>query len=101
MTADSSKHKVQLHWQIVIALVASILISLLVIFVTGRDSEFANNIIGICDFFGELFLNALKMVVVPLIATSIISGVMGLGSERNFGRLGLKTIGYYIVTFIT
>lgn len=98
MTADSSKHKVQLHWQIVIALVASILISLLVIFITGRDSEFANNIIGICDFFGELFLNALKMVVVPLIATSIISGVMGLGSERNFGRLGLKTIGYYIVT---
>ena len=38
------------------------------------------------------------MVVVPLIVSSIISGVMSLGSERNVGRIGLKVLIYYSVT---
>jgi Na+/H+-dicarboxylate symporter len=47
---------------------------------------------------GEVFLRALNMVIVPLIATSIVSGVAGLGSGRQLGRLGLKTIAYYLTT---
>jgi Na+/H+-dicarboxylate symporter len=47
---------------------------------------------------GDVFLRALNMVIVPLIATSIISGVAGLGSGRDLGRLGLKTLGYYLTT---
>ncbi len=38
------------------------------------------------------------MIIVPLILTSIISGVTSIGDAQNLGRLGLKTITYYITT---
>ena len=47
---------------------------------------------------GDIFLRALKMVIIPLIFSSIISGVTSMGSGKNLGRLGLKTISYYITT---
>ena len=47
---------------------------------------------------GTLFLNALKMIIIPLILSSIISGVANIGDANNLGRLGLKTFGYYILT---
>lgn len=49
---------------------------------------------------GDLFLRALKMVIVPLILSSIISGVANIGNAENLGRLGLKTFSYYIMTSI-
>ncbi len=49
---------------------------------------------------GEIFLRALKMVVVPLILFSIIYGVASIGSGDNLGRIGLKTMGFYIGTTI-
>lgn len=49
-------------------------------------------------WMGTLFLNALKMLIVPLVLSSIISGVTSIGSASNLGRLGLKTFGYYITT---
>jgi Na+/H+-dicarboxylate symporter len=49
---------------------------------------------------GDLFLRALKMIIVPLILTSIISGVTSIGDAQNLGRLGLKTITYYIITSV-
>ena len=45
-----------------------------------------------CDFLGKLFLNALKMVVIPLVLTSVICGVAQISSDQDFGRLGLKTV---------
>ena len=53
---------------------------------------------GSSEFVGSLFLRALKMLIVPLIAASIISGVASLGDTRSLGRLGAKTAGYYIGT---
>ena len=50
------------------------------------------------EFVGTLFINLLKMLIVPLIASSIITGVVSLGSGRDLGRLGLKTLSFYIVT---
>jgi len=49
-------------------------------------------------FVGDMFINALKMVVIPLIITSLIVGVTGLGDVRHLGSLGLKTITFYMVT---
>ena len=46
----------------------------------------------ILDFFGSLFLNALKMIVVPLILSSIIVGVRNMASQNAFGRIGGKTV---------
>ncbi len=49
-------------------------------------------------FLGTIFLNALKMVVVPLIIASMIVGVTSLGDIRRLGRTAGKTLFYYVVT---
>ncbi|MBI2743240.1 MAG: dicarboxylate/amino acid:cation symporter [Chlamydiales bacterium] len=50
------------------------------------------------DLFGTLFIKALTLIVVPLVASSIISGIARMGSDKTFGRLGLKTFGFYVST---
>ena len=50
------------------------------------------------DYVGTLFLNALKMIIVPLITSSIIVGVAGIGSGGNLGALGGKTLLFYATT---
>jgi Na+/H+-dicarboxylate symporter len=49
-------------------------------------------------FLGEMFLNALKMVVVPLVMTSVIMGISALGDVRKLGRVGTGTLLYYTAT---
>jgi len=51
-------------------------------------------------FLGTLFLNALRMLIIPLIVAAVISGVAALGDVRKFGKLGGFTVGYYICTSI-
>lgn len=90
--------KLSLHWQILIALLLSVLISLAFIVTHSQESGLAQAVIAVCDFFGELFLNALKMIVVPLIMSSIICGMVGIGGQKHFGRMGLKTLSYYFLS---
>lgn len=80
----------ELHWQVAIALVAAALAGWLI----GPDPAFLAG----CGFAGKLFLNALKMVVVPLIVSAIISGVAAVSDAGGLGRMGLKTLGYYLGT---
>src|SRR5690349_9138407 len=54
--------------------------------------------LSLYNLIGQLFLNALSLVVVPLVAASIITGIAKLGSEHSFGSVGLKTLGYFILT---
>jgi len=49
-------------------------------------------------WLGELFLTSLKMLIVPLVAASIITGVAGLGDVRKLGRMGGISISYYACT---
>jgi Na+/H+-dicarboxylate symporter len=49
-------------------------------------------------WLGTLFLNALKMIIVPLIASSMIVGISGLGDIRKVGKTGMWTIAYYLTT---
>jgi proton glutamate symport protein len=55
---------------------------------------------AVFGFIGDLFLRLLQMIVVPLVATSIITSVARLGQDQAFGRLGLKTIGWYTTTTV-
>lgn len=50
------------------------------------------------DFIGELFLNALKMLIVPLVVSSMISGIASLGDVRKLGKPGLMTVFLYAAT---
>ena len=85
----------KLHWQILIAIVLAGFAGQLAgeTATIGTTSWYA-----IFDFFGTLFINALKMLIVPLIASSIIVGVAGIGSSGNLGKLGGKTLLFYALT---
>ena len=50
------------------------------------------------EFIGELFLNALKMLIVPLVVSSMISGIASLGDVRKLGKPGLLTVFLYAAT---
>ncbi len=87
--------KLQLHWQILIALALAVIAGLS----TGTDAGlFGITFYSIYEFFGTLFLNALKMLIVPLIVSSIIVGIAGIGGSGALGRLGGKTLAYYATT---
>jgi proton glutamate symport protein len=87
--------KLKLHWQILIALLLAVIAGTL----AGTDAElFGMRFYAVFDFIGTLFLNALKMLIVPLVVSSIIVGIAGIGSGAEFGKLGLKTLLYYLST---
>ncbi|MFW6020266.1 MAG: dicarboxylate/amino acid:cation symporter [Bacteroidales bacterium] len=64
------------------------------------EAAYKNKEVSYISWMGDLFLRALKMLIIPLILSSIVSGVANIGSGDNLGRLGLKTIGYYLMTSI-
>ncbi len=78
-----------LHWQILAALIAAA--------VAGMTVPADSTVVEVLDFIGTLFLNALKMLVVPLILAAIIAGTANL-SGGALGQLGLKTLTYYLTT---
>jgi Na+/H+-dicarboxylate symporter len=49
-------------------------------------------------WIGTLFLKALKMIVLPLVVSSLLSGIVGLGDLRKLGRMGGRAIGWYLTT---
>jgi proton glutamate symport protein len=83
----------QLHWKIIIGLVL------------GTVYGIASAINGWSDFtsdfispFGTIFLNLLKLIAVPLVVSSLITGVASLSDTRKLSRIGWKTIALYIST---
>ncbi len=87
--------KIKLHWQIIIALVLAVIAGT----ITGEDAGIgAFKFYDLYAFVGSLFLNALKMLIVPLIASSIIIGIAGMSGHHALGRMGGKTILYYATT---
>jgi proton glutamate symport protein len=86
--------RLKLHWQILVALVLAVIAGLAI-----GDAVLAGmSLVAIYDFIGTLFLNLLKMLIVPLVMASIITGIAGIGSQGAFGRLGAKTLSYYFAT---
>ncbi len=84
-----------LHWQILIALALAVVAGV----ASGTEGTlFGIRLYAVYDFLGTLFLNALKMLIVPLILSSIITGMAGIGERGGLGRLGGKTLVYYVTT---
>jgi Na+/H+-dicarboxylate symporter len=59
---------------------------------------FGEGIIPVAEPLAEVFLRLLRMAIMPLIITSIISGVVSVGSATGLGRLGIKTLAYYVLS---
>ena len=87
--------KLALHWKIIIGMVLGIIWALLSS--SMGWSEFTINWI---DPFGTIFINLLKLIAVPLVLFSIISGVANIGDPSTLGRMGGKTLGIYLITTI-
>jgi len=83
--------------RILFALVLGVIIGALVPASAGWGTLTTGAVFG---FTGDLFLRLLQMIVVPLIATSIVTSVARLGRDKAFGRLGLKTIAWYTTTTV-
>lgn len=80
-----TRFSVPLHYQILIAIVAG-----------GFFGYIFHDQVIYTNWAGEIFLRALNMIIVPLILCSITTGVASVGSGSNLGRLGLKTMGFYL-----
>lgn len=82
--------------KIIIALIAGAAVGLLL-------NIFAPNIYNVLDPYlftplGSIFLNLISMLVVPIVFLSIILGAAGLGDPKKLGRIGLKTITFFLIT---
>lgn len=89
------KKKAGRPWGVFIAISLAILFGTLI----GKEATvFHISLYSVFDTLGTIFLNALTLVVVPLVSSSIITGVAKIGSEGAFGRLGAKMFFFYIGT---
>ncbi len=82
---SKKRFSLALHYQILIMLVAGGLFG----FYFSSATKYTN-------WMGEIFLRALNMIIIPLILCSITTGVASVGSSGNLGRLGFKTLAYYV-----
>lgn len=84
---DAAWHQ-QLHWRIAIAMGLGVIAGLV------GGEPLADKI----GWLGDLFIKLLKMIIVPLVLTSIVTGVASVGASAGLGRLFGKTLGYYMLT---
>lgn len=79
--------RISLHWYILIAL-----------FLGALFGFYFSSAVPWISWMGDLFLRLLKMVIVPMVFASLVTGVASLGNSDNLGRIGLKTMVFYIFT---
>ncbi len=88
--------KLKLHWQIFIAMGIGALLGL--IYQNMYHGSPEGSLYQMIISLGTIFIRLLKMVIVPLIFTSIVTGVSGIGGGKSLGRIGIKTFIYYLTT---
>lgn len=89
--------KKQTPWPVFVAITLAVFIGTW----TGKDAGiFGLSFYSIYDTIGKLFINSLTLIVVPLVSSSIITGVARIGGDSQFGRIGIKTFGFYFLTKI-
>jgi proton glutamate symport protein len=92
------------HWQILIALVLATVMAIVMrglfhgVAEESIQGKFVNGALETSRFVGDLFMRALKMIIVPLIVTAVVSGITGMKGVEGFGRLGLKTVAFYMTS---
>ncbi len=87
--------KLALHWKIIIGMVLGIIWALV-----SSSMGWSAFTINWIDPFGTIFINLLKLIAVPLVLFSIISGVANIGDPASLGRMGGKTLLIYLITTV-
>ena len=98
-TTEKSKKKPGLSTQIFIALLAGALLGV-VIHYWIPSSYIKDTVIveGVLYVIGQGFIRLMQMLVVPLVFCSLVCGSMSIGDSKTLGKVGVKTIGFYLVT---
>lgn len=86
---------IALHWKILIAMVLGVAFAIL-----SMNYGWNKFTADWVDPFGKIFINGLKLIAVPLVMFSIITGVAGMGDPSKLGRIGAKTLSLYLVTTV-
>src|SRR6476619_696740 len=87
-----------LHTRILIGLAVGVIAGITVNYTLGGDHPRVVWVVdNITQPIGQLFLRLLLMIVVPLVFSSLVVGVAGIGDIRKLGRVGLKTFAYTVV----
>jgi DAACS family dicarboxylate/amino acid:cation (Na+ or H+) symporter len=87
-----------LHTKILIGLLIGVVAGVAVNqTVGGENPQLVSFIKNFTEPIGQLFLNLLLMIVVPLVFSSLVVGVAGIGDIRKLGRIGLKSFGYCLI----
>ena len=86
--------KINLHWQIILCMILGTFAGI----IFNKIGFAENTIYTIILLLGDIFIRLLKMIIVPLIFTSIIIGVSSIKDRSKIGRLGFKTFLYYVGT---
>lgn len=88
-----------LHWRILAGLAVGLITGLIVNYWSGGDSnpQLKSFIKNFTEPIGQLFLNLLLMIVVPLVFSSLVVGVAGIGDIRKLGRIGAKSFAYCLI----
>jgi Na+/H+-dicarboxylate symporter len=84
-----------LHWKIIIGLILGIIWALIAV-----ETGLSNFTTDWINPFGTIFIRLLKFIAVPLVLFSIIAGIAGLSEITKLGRMGAKTIGFYVMTTV-
>jgi len=87
--------KIALHWQIIIGLVLGVVFGVLA--ATNQWGQFTQDWIAP---FGTIFVNLLKLIAVPLVLASLVTGVASLADLSKLSRMGGKTIAIYLATTV-
>ncbi|MFD1550575.1 dicarboxylate/amino acid:cation symporter [Putridiphycobacter roseus] len=96
MAEKQSKKKLALHWKIMIGMALGILFGIVMLYVSNGPDIVKDWI----KPFGSIFIKSLKLIAIPLILASLISGITNLKDISKLSKMGGRTIGIYIVTTI-
>ena len=88
--------KLELHWKILIGMFLGVLFAFIMVNFSWGP-EFVSDFI---KPFGTIFINALKLIAVPLILASLIKGISDLKDISKLSKMGGRTIGIYILTTV-
>jgi len=95
---DMKKAKLSLAWQIVIGLLLGVAVGALLNHFSAEKAWWISNVLQPA---GDIFIRLIKMIVVPIVISSLIVGIAGVGDAKKLGSIGLKTILYFeVVTTI-
>ena len=87
--------KLALHWKIILGMVLGIVWA-----IASSQLGWSKFTLNWIAPFGTIFLNVLKLIAIPLVLFSVISGIIGIGNPKHLGKMGAKTLGMYLLSTI-